>query len=76
MTYKEFATRNNKNINAIPVYITSVDFTKNNVILMFANKDNQLTKYNMKEIIRSVNNGDIYIKNPDILKQIKWNGIG
>ena len=75
MTYEEFAAKNNKNINAIPVYITSVDFTKNNMILMFANKDNQLTKYDMKEIIRSVNNGDIYIKNPDILKQIKWNGI-
>ena len=75
MTFETLKKLNEKNKNAVPFCITSVNFIDNEAILMAIDNEKKLTKYSISVIILSMLKGSMYLENPDILEILDYEKI-
>ena len=75
MTFETLKKLNEKNKNAVPFYITSVNFIDNEAILMTIDNEKKLTKYSIDVIILSMLKGSMHLENPDILEMLDYEKI-
>ena len=75
MTFETLKKLNEKNKNAVPFYITSVNFIDNEAVLMTIDNEKKLTKYSIDVIILSMLKGSMHLENPDILEMLDYEKI-